>query len=196
MSSIHLLYLHIFSLTFISHIHSKVHKCNHDQIHPNIDIKKQFINYDNHPFEYDKTFKLKSDSTKISNINQHYKSRRRELQSQPQSIRIKPYYDPSISTENGLTQTQIEYIKSLISTVIRHYENFVSVIPVSDKLSFDRTCIDWIETEFGINCLEYLKPNQCGMVDIPDEHMNENYLYFNPLNSTTAIKLPFGTGMI
>lgn len=175
----------------VANTYAKVHKCSHDHIHSNIDIKKQFIDYKHHPFEY--------------NTNEEFRSRRRELdqneisesEPEPQPIRIKPYYDPyMISTENGLTESQIEYIKSLISTVIRYYESFVSVIPVSDKLSFDRTCTYWIETEFGINCLEYLEPNQCGMVDLPNQHMNENYLYFHPSNTTRAIKLPSGSGFV
>eukprot|EP00484_Ammonia_sp_Unknown_P016949 CAMPEP_0197044084 /NCGR_PEP_ID=MMETSP1384-20130603/20219_1 /TAXON_ID=29189 /ORGANISM="Ammonia sp." /LENGTH=806 /DNA_ID=CAMNT_0042475481 /DNA_START=68 /DNA_END=2488 /DNA_ORIENTATION=+ len=98
-----------------------------------------------------------------------------------------------ISTKNGLTQSQIDYIKSLTSAVIRYYQQFVSIVPVSGNLFFPRVCTDSIETEFGSNCVEYLKPNQCGMVDLPDEHMSEDLLYFT--NTTQATKLPAGTGI-
>eukprot|EP00486_Rosalina_sp_Unknown_P000040 CAMPEP_0201564410 /NCGR_PEP_ID=MMETSP0190_2-20130828/2695_1 /ASSEMBLY_ACC=CAM_ASM_000263 /TAXON_ID=37353 /ORGANISM="Rosalina sp." /LENGTH=904 /DNA_ID=CAMNT_0047980563 /DNA_START=16 /DNA_END=2730 /DNA_ORIENTATION=+ len=197
MSPLHLLLPLV--LAFILHNEAKVHKCSHDGIHPHIDIKEEFINYNNHP--YDNSMKFHPTTiNEQSTISSKSKSRRRELDhlssTQPQPIRIKPYYDPNmISEQNGLLPSQIEYIKSLISTVIRHYESFVSVIPVSDPLTFHRTCTYGLNTEFGVNCLEYLEPNQCGMADIPDQHMAQDYLYFDPSNTTTAIKLPSGAGI-
>lgn len=176
----------LLSFLFISLcISQQVHKCSHDHI--DYDIEESFINYDNHPFDK-------------SNNNNNYQrtTRRRELiKTEPQPIRIKPYYEPTqISTDNGLKDEDIEYIKSLISSVIRYYEQFVSIIPVSGNLKIHRKCTQWYNTEFGINCVEYQKPNYCGMVDLPDEHLDEDLLYFNPINTTKAFKLPSGPGLI
>eukprot|EP01084_Bolivina_argentea_P107896 192865_1 len=158
------------------------HKCTHNHARENIDLHETHVNYKNHPYD-----------THITDIKDPHK--RRLSTTQPSPLRIRPYYDPNyISVEKGLTIDQINYIKSLISAATRFYSETVSVIPVENNLFIHRKCTSSYPTEFGTNCVKYLKPDQCGMVDIPSDHMDEDLLYFYPDN-TTATKLPAGTGM-
>ena len=172
------------AFAFITTTNSKIiHKCAQNHLHKDKDhsthLRQSHVQYNNHPFD---------------NHIHPPNTRRLSEQSQPSPIRINPYYDSrTISTRNGLTEEQISYIKSLISASLRFYNKFLSVIPVHGNLYLHRQCIRNYTTEFGTNCVEYLKPDQCGMADIPSDHMAEDLLYFWPRN-TSATKLPAGTG--
>ena len=156
----------------------KIHKCVHDDVHHHIDLNRINVEYSNHPF----------DSTPSSE--------QRRLVDTPERtpIRINPYYDPkTISTNNGLSSEDIEYVKSLISTTSRFYQQFVQVVPIANNLFLRRECTKSYDTEFGTNCVEYAASTQCGLMDIPDEHMASELLYHYP-SGTGATRLPAGSG--
>ena len=127
--------------------HRKTHKCNHDISTQTTKVTKSRINYENHPY---------SNSIEIS-ANSQQRSLLNIPSSQTEPIRISVYYDPvTISTTNGLTPRQINYIKETTSASVNFYESFMSVIPVSGPLTY-YGCTAWKSylDDGTIACTEY-----------------------------------------
>ena len=129
-------------LLFIKAAHSrKVHHCVHDKIeHEDLKIASN-IRYK------DETVDLQDPT-------------RRRLSSTHETIRITPYWD---EVESQLTGDDLDYVKSIVSTSIRHFESFTKVRPIDGRLYYPRRCnSSQIPNNRGFkNCFEYI-PATCG----------------------------------
>eukprot|EP01083_Nonionella_stella_P138162 420446_1 len=164
----------------------KVHHCVHDE--RDHYVRHQHVAYNDHPYDrYDDDDDDDSDDDIDADGNYKLNANsKRKLASDSdyQPIRIVPYYDETItSTSSVLTADQKQYIKSLISTSIHHFEQFIRVIPVDGPLFVD-PCDGRYPVTYSSNpftwmlCKEEDLDQKCGShVIVPFEHQPDIWVY-------------------
>ena len=75
------------------------------------------------------------------------------------SIRITPYYD---EIESILSQSDLEYIKSIVGSAIRYAQSFLKIIPINGTFHIPRECLIHYTINGYDNCVYYGTPH-CGL---------------------------------
>ena len=168
----------------------KIHECVHDKL--NKTNKIQRVNYFKHPFDRVK-------NGRKNHLFQDSVDRRKLIEdANYQSIRISPYYDPStVSTSNGLTTSQVTYIKQLISAAINYFQSFIKIIRVHGPLFIDACPITFKSNDNSFiypRCAQNEIDQSCGNVLIPDDHLLETWVYDESTFKSTKYKSA-GSGM-
>eukprot|EP01084_Bolivina_argentea_P121673 215617_1 len=177
MRTSHFVFIYINIIFLTAHINEPIHHCNHDiSTQPTTTIP---LEYDNHPYE---TASSSSPRRLIDASN-------------ASPIRIGVYYDTkTISTSNGLTTTQINYIKQITSAAVRFYSSFIRVIPVTGSISYD-PCASYQQSNGHKYCTHYFPT--CNQIIIPDEFKSKTsgVLFYCPDETKSTYVFTGGNGI-